>query len=47
MQQQDMDLARRCRDLAETSRAAGAWLQDNAELAGSERAALQLSLIHI
>lgn len=46
MQQQDMDLARRCRDLAETSRAAGAWLQDNAELAGSERAALQKDMRH-
>ena len=46
MQQQDMDLARRCRELAETSRAASAWLQDNAELVGSERAALQKDLRH-
>lgn len=46
MQQQDMDLARRCRELSETSRSAGAWLQDNAELVGSERAALQKDLRH-
>lgn len=46
MQQQDMDLARRCRELSENSRSAGAWLQDNAELVGSERAALQKDLRH-
>ena len=46
MQQQDMDLARHCRELAETSRSAGAWLQDNAELVGNERAALQKDLRH-
>lgn len=46
MQQQDMDLARRCRELAETSRSAGAWLQDNADLVGNERTALQKEMRH-
>jgi len=46
MQQQDMELARLCRELSENSRSAGAWLQDNAELVGSERAALQKDLRH-
>lgn len=46
MQQQDMDLARLCRDLAESSRQAAAWLQDNAELVGGERAALQKDMRH-
>ncbi|HZF60603.1 MAG TPA: virulence factor SrfC family protein [Desulfovibrio sp.] len=41
-----MDLARHCRELAETSRSAGAWLQDNAELVGNERTALQKDLRH-
>ena len=41
MQQQDSELARHCRQLAETAREAGGWLADNAALVGGERAALQ------
>ncbi len=41
MQQQDSELARHCRQLAESARQAGTWLADNAALVGGERAALQ------
>ncbi|RRD71902.1 MULTISPECIES: virulence factor SrfC family protein [unclassified Desulfovibrio] len=42
--QQDKELARRCRELAETSRTAGAWLRDNADTVGSEGASLQKNM---
>lgn len=41
MQQQDHDLARHCRELADASRQAVGWLRDNCELVGNECAALQ------
>ena len=44
--QQDTDLARLCRDLAEQSRQAEDWLQDNCELVGGECAALQKDMRH-
>ncbi|MDO5484683.1 MAG: virulence factor SrfC family protein, partial [Desulfovibrionaceae bacterium] len=42
----DMDLARLCAELAGQSRQAVDWLQDNAELVGSESAALQKDMRH-
>ena len=44
MQQEDQALARRCRDLAENSRTALGWLDDNRELVGSEYDALHAEL---
>lgn len=44
--QQDMDLARQCRQLADTARKAGTWLQDNADMVGGERASLLKDMRH-
>lgn len=41
MQQQDQELAQRCRNLAEECRKAGGWIADNAELVGNESGSLQ------
>ena len=44
--QQDMNLARQCRQLANTASQAGAWLQDNAELVGGEKNTLLRDMRH-
>lgn len=44
--QQDMDLARQCRQLADTAGQAGTWLQDNAGLVGGEKNALLRDMRH-
>lgn len=44
MQQQDMELAARCRILADASRQAVDWLRDNSESVGNECGALQKDL---
>lgn len=44
--QQDMDLARKCRQFADTARKAGTWLQDNAEMVGGERVSLLKDMRH-
>ena len=41
MQQQDQELAQRCRNLAEECRKAGGWIADNTELVGNESGSLQ------
>ena len=44
--QQDMDLARQCRQLADTARKAGTWLQDNGDMVGGEKASLLKDMRH-
>lgn len=46
MQEQDQELAQRCRALAEECRKAGAWIADNAELVGNESSSLQKDMRH-
>ena len=46
MQEQDLELAQRCRALAEECRKAGAWIADNAELVGNESNSLQKDMRH-